>query len=88
MDNLKETQSFSPIGGIALVVALVGNVIFFIGLTDQWNERHPIATTIICTITMAIAGLLLVRGQWSVNLKWVLWCALVGLVEGLLIAYA
>lgn len=89
-DDTREVKKkgFSAAGAIALGAVLLLNVIIFIGFTNQWNERHPVATTVICTLDMAIAGAALVRFYVLANWKFVSWCALVGLVEGLLIGFA
>lgn len=75
-------------------VALFLPILLFVVITDNTNETHPALVWIICPVLLGFAGYLSSIGQLVVGnvithrLKWVVWSAIIGLVEAALLIYA
>lgn len=70
-------------------LALIGNVVGWVLIGDNANERYPFWVFVTCILSFFIAGNISVQGKLAgEKLQWVAWSVLVGIVEACLLCFA
>jgi hypothetical protein len=82
-DHLKTKNMANAKSLIWYALALIGNVVGWVAIGHNANERYPFWVFVTCILSMTLAGYLTVYkakegGDW---IKWIVWSALVGIVE-------